>query len=496
MNLTIADLFPVCNDRHCPQYGKHKHPLEHQLDLINSDEKYVYIQGGYGSAKTLAACVLGVLLSLKIPGNRGVVARQSYPKLHDSTQRVFMEVLERTGSDYIGRENRDGWYHRLIFPNGSEVFFRETKNLGRFLGPEYGWWFVDEALEETRETFKKLQGRLRLPAAGLYLRGILASNPPHHTHWLHSVFGEESKSWKAEVEINGVVEATTFRFIKCSTRANPHNPPGYLSDLLSGLAPHEIARLVEGDYGFTPEGAPAYPQFRHGEHIGEPGLIEWAPNLTRSWDFGFNHPAITFHQQYTCLKKYLHWSVLAEYDGHHIEAGPLADGVLAYTKKLFPTVDPLTITDCGDRSGAAASDKGPGPVYQLATPPWNLTIEFRSCPVEPGLRLVRDFLTLPTCECGEPRFQIHRRCRHTINGLAGGYHLRPDKLGKAQKEDPTKDGFYDDFLDSVRYYGENVIRGELVDPSFQAALARTERPWRRDTAYQQAMRKIMREDRG
>ena len=177
-----ADLFPVCADRNCPNQGQHKHLLPHQESFFKSDAKYIYVQGGYGASKTMQACVKGILLALTIPGNRGVVIRETYPKLHDSTQRVFMEALERGKIPWKGRENRDGWYHRIILPNKSEVFFREARNLGRFLGPEYGWFLIDEALEVQKEVFKKLQGRLRLSQALGFHCGMLLRNPPHQNH--------------------------------------------------------------------------------------------------------------------------------------------------------------------------------------------------------------------------------------------------------------------------------------------------------------------------
>src|SRR5712692_8206418 len=183
--MRIENLFPVCAEPQCPQKGKHNHPLAHQLEIINEASKYLYVQGGYGSAKTLGGCAAGILLSLAIPGNRGVVLRESYPKLHDSTQRTFMDTLALAGVKWRGRENRDGWYHRIILPNKSEILFREGRNPGRFLGSEFGWFLIDEALEITKDVFKKLQGRLRLAAARGFHRGMLLSNPPHHNHWLH-----------------------------------------------------------------------------------------------------------------------------------------------------------------------------------------------------------------------------------------------------------------------------------------------------------------------
>lgn len=110
--------------------------LPHQRELIESPERYVAFVGGYGSGKTLAAAILGVLLSVQIPGNVGVIARRSYSKLHDSTLRMFLEVLERVDLGNVQyRDSFRGFPHRIIFPNDSEVWVKETKDIGRWLGP-------------------------------------------------------------------------------------------------------------------------------------------------------------------------------------------------------------------------------------------------------------------------------------------------------------------------------------------------------------------------
>ena len=491
--MRLEDFFPVCADPKCPDRGNHKHPLPHQLALIEDDSKYTYWQAGYGASKSLGGCVLGILLTLKIPGNRGVVIRDSYPKLHDSTQRTFMETLPPRGVKYRGRENRDGWYHRLIFPNKSEVVFREARNLGRFLGAEFGWFLVDEALETPKELFKKLQGRLRLAAARGFHRGVLLSNPPHQNHWLHEVFGEEPRKFSVSVDMGDHEELSTYSFMRASTRDNPHNPPGYLADLLTGLTQAEIARLVEGDYGYVPDGPPVYPVFEHHRHVGVPNLQAETP-LVRAWDFGFRHPAVTFHQFWRCRKGAMHWTILDAMDDRMVEAVPFAEKVIAYTKQAFK-IDPLMIEDVGDRAGAKQSDTGPGPILTLCQAPWNLRFGYKACDVEPGLRMIRDFVRLPECRCGESPFLAHRRCRYVIEGFQGGYHMKREQAGKGLKEEPIKDGFYDDFMDSVRYAAEHYLRQELIDPKLIEALDKTD-PRRmylnrgRDP-WQSAVRKIL-----
>ena len=497
--MTPSDLFPICADKVCPSVGQHKHITPAQREFLDANEKYLYVQGGYGSGKSIIACAKGILLTIAIPGNRGVVIRESYPKLHDSTQRTFMECLERAKIRFKGRENRDGWYHRLIIPvkgGTSEVFFRETKQLGRFLGSEFGWWLVDEALEVEKDIFKKLQGRLRLPAARGFYLGMLSSNPPHVNHWLHEVFGEEPRAFAAEVDIGGTIELSTYRFMQVSTRENPHNPPGYLADLLTGLTQPEIDRLVEGQYGYIPDGPPVYPMFEHHRHVGLPVLPDHTP-LVRGWDFGFRHPAVTFHAFWRCREGEVHWNILDAMDGRMVEAVSLADSVLSYTKAAWPQLDPIMVQDVGDISGSHVSDTGPGPINVLAAEPWNLDFSYKLCDPEPGIRMIRDFLRLPVCKCKQSRFLVHRKTRHIIEAFQGGYHMKRAVAGKMVKEDAVKDGFYDDFMDSGRYAAEHCLRPELIDAKMLDTLDKTDprRMYRhlRGDPWQRAMQKLMQE---
>lgn len=387
---------------------------------------------------------------LGVEGNRGIILRRSYNKLHDSTLRIFMEVLERSGVDYKARENRDGFPHRIILPhNGSEVVFRETKDLGRFLGPEYGFFYIDEASEEPEKTFVDLLGRLRLPEAGAHLKGILTSNPPTHTHWIAKRFGN----------VPGVITLgdSKYQLIRASTRLNPHLPPGYLTDLLQNQSASEIRRIIEGEYGFSPEGLPVYcPPFSHERHVGVPPLVAGSA-LVRSWDFGYRHPAVTWHQGYRCRFGTTHWNVLLELDVEQVEAEQLYRHVIAKQDATFGKISATFIVDVGDAAGAAVSDKGPGAIIRLARPPYLLRFRYRKeTNIDPGLDLVRDFLRTK-CKCGYFGLTIHRRCGNVIDALAGGYHY-PEKQSGDKARKPIKDGYYDDLADTLRYAGTNYMK--------------------------------------
>ena len=455
--MLIETLFPPCDLDLCPQVGTlHHHIYPQQQVVLDCTAKYLAVLGGFGSGKTIAADVKGLLLSLTIPGNRGIIVRRTLTKLHDTTQRIFQECLERASINGIEyREKRDGFAHRIILPNGSEIFFRPSEDIGRFLGPEYGWFLVDEATEEPESTFQLLVGRLRLPAAGQYLCGMFLSNPPPKTHWIHKHFGEAFG-----IQIRG---GSTYQLFRSSTRENPHLPQGYIDDLIQVYGPMEAQRVIEGQYGFASDGNPVYnPPFEHGRHVGDPKYLKHLP-LVRAWDFGFRHPAVTFHQFGRCQHRTVHWIIHASLDElFELEAEHLAEKVKEYTRQIFPEAHPAMVVDCGDRAGANRNDRGPGPIIRLRPRPHNLQIKYKSCNLEPGIELINRRLR-STCTCGAPVVLIHRRATNVIDGFAGGYHFPRLRPGKAPGEKPAKDEFYDDIMDSIRYAAENYLRQALRD---------------------------------
>lgn len=451
--MNVSDLFPPCNRSDCTQRGRHAHILPHQQELLDSTEKFVAEVGGYGSAKTLPACVLGHLLSVSIPGNMGIVMRRSLPKLHDSTERIYLEVLQRSGLTWQAREMRDGWPHRIIYPNGSEVVFRETKDIGRFLGPEYGWFYIDEAQEEPEKTFKDLSGRLRLPRAARHLKGILATNPPSNQHWIAKTFHTPGRIVREVKMPSGETVRTTYRMIRSSTYENPFVNREYVATLLLNHTPAEAKRIIDGQYGFSTDGDPVYPMFDFMKHVGDPAT--YTMTLYRVWDWGFHAPAASWYHIIRCKAGKYHLTQLQELIGQDEESEIFAGRVLKTTAETFPTIPKQLIVDGADAAGAAINEKGPGPIIRLSRPvkDGGLGLSFKYqkfTDIDPGLDEVRKLLRTK-CPCGYYLYTVHRRCQVTIEALAGGYHYPPVKPGKEGKKKPVKDGYYDNIADTVRY---------------------------------------------
>jgi len=331
------------------------------------------------------------------------------------------------------------------------------------LGPEIGWFYIDEAQEEPERTWKDLVGRLRLPRAHKYLRGIISTNPPPKIHWIARKWPKPG-SYTETVKLKGnKTQKLTYRMIQSSTYDNPFLGSDYIAGILQNNSPAEARRIIEGFYGFTQEGKAVYTMFDPVKHVGDMPMRKMT--LYRVWDFGFHCPAVTWHQLFKCKSNSLHCVTLNEYLGQDIEALPFADDVLRETKEfLSDDVPNDMVLDGGDTAGAQHNDRGPGPIILLARPKdqggKNLRFKHKKFPdIDPGLDLVRNCLRT-VCKCGHPLLMIHRRCRTLIEALAGGYHYPKDSLKGAtnKKAKPVKDGYYDNPADTLRYMFELFYR--------------------------------------
>ena len=459
--MKLTDLLP-------PGEDGTKSFLDWQLEAINSDAKVLGLVGGVGSGKTVISSALGVALSIQVPGNSGIVLRETYRELHDSTWAIFLQVLERANIPGIKyHETFSGFPHRVRLPNRSEIIAREWKNKGQYLGPEYGWFLMDEASRGNAQLFRELMTRLRHGPARGYLKAILPTNPPSRKSWYAELFGQ--KPGKKDITDPTTGEVTKYHLIRSSTRQNRHLPSGYLGTLLTGNTDSEIARIIDGHFGFSQEGRPVYPQFGIFRNVRDDCFQKGWP-VIRGWDFGFHHPACTWHQLWRCRLRRLHWSIHHELDATDIEAVEFIPRVLVDTSLCFPFLSRHMFMDAGDTAGAQVSDKGPGPIIRAAGHPWYLRIRHRKCPIEPGLDLIRKYLSFD-CPCGIPGMTVDSSCVDVIEGFQGGYHY-PDSYKGQREELPVKDRHFDDFMDSIRYVGENLVRMEEKGEGFLDELMR------------------------
>lgn len=189
-------------------------PHNYSLDVA------VY-QGGYGSGKTFAGSLLGILLALKFNGIRGLVGAQTYTLVRDTTLQSYFEHLNSMklvdGVDYkwISSEQK------LVFSNGSEILFRHFDEPNKLKSLNLGFVEIEEMSDIPYDTFKMLLARMRQKVSPEWKRFTYRifghTNPEIQQGWIYKTFFTNPPP--------------NYRLICAPTTQNIYLPEGFCEEL-------------------------------------------------------------------------------------------------------------------------------------------------------------------------------------------------------------------------------------------------------------------------
>ena len=178
-------------------------------------------QGGFGSGKTFAGSLLGILLALKFPGVRGLVGAQTYTLVRDTTLQSYFEHLENfgfvDGKDYEWSST----LQKLTFKNGSEILFRHFDEPNKLKSLNLGFVEIEEMSDIPYDTFKMLLGRMRQRVKKIWknftYRIFGHTNPEMHRGWIYKTFIDNN--------------TPNYRLITAPTTQNIYLPEGFCDEL-------------------------------------------------------------------------------------------------------------------------------------------------------------------------------------------------------------------------------------------------------------------------
>lgn len=189
-------------------------PHDYSLDVA------VY-QGGYGSGKTFAGSLLGILLALKFPGIRGLVGAQTYTLVRDTTLQTYFEHLDNFGFTEGKDYDWSSSLQKLTFKNGSEILFRHFDEPNKLKSLNLGFVEIEEMSDIPYDTFKMLLGRMRQKVKKSWkdftYRIFGHTNPETCKGWVYKTF-KENKS-------------PNYRLISAPTTQNIYLPKGFCDEL-------------------------------------------------------------------------------------------------------------------------------------------------------------------------------------------------------------------------------------------------------------------------
>lgn len=189
-------------------------PHSYSLDVA------VY-QGGYGSGKTFAGSLLGILLALKFPGIRGLVGAQTYTLVRDTTLHTYFEHLDNMGFVEGKDYEWSSTLQKLVFHNSSEILFRHFEEPNKLKSLNLGFVEIEEMSDIPYDTFKMLLSRMRQKVRKSWknfkYRIFGHTNPEMQRGWVYKTFIEDPPP--------------NYRLISAPTTQNIYLPEGYCEEL-------------------------------------------------------------------------------------------------------------------------------------------------------------------------------------------------------------------------------------------------------------------------
>ncbi|MDD5245374.1 MAG: DEAD/DEAH box helicase family protein [Syntrophorhabdaceae bacterium] len=458
------------------------------------------IVGPVGSGKTAAATIeVGYRIPMMlwnrygINKTRGIILRNTYPMLIDSTQKTFFEWFPPS---IYGTYNKNEKIYVMQYTTMDakqepvtleiEVLFRSCdspEDVEKFRGYELTWYLIDEADEvhidiknmlkqrigrcpsmkvwysRLKKRFHHLQGLTNLeiqhyleeePERYQMKFGVEISNPPSTESNLYWVFNWQTPVPGPKPERKPLKGHAGFWQPE---RENEENLiPGYYDRMAEAYAyaPDWVARYIKGQPGVRLKGKLVYNNFSRKVHEAVNKLVWNGEILYRGWDNTGLHPGAIIVQSPTARQV----QVMREFWGERENVASFAKRVIAECNKLYPNAEWIEYAD--PAGWAQFSKKGGG----LTS---NSEMMMEECP---GLVLEKseqnfkarvnavDEQMMEMVAGGEPAFMVDPDCVGIINGFLGGYfypRITSSAAGEEiYSENPVKNK-YADLHDALQY---------------------------------------------
>ena len=274
-----------------------KPPLPAQEKFLTSTKPYRFYIGPWGSGKTRILCDAAHYLSLKFPGNRGIIGRLHWKDFERTTQVSFFNTINPSLIDSRRSVPSKGQFYYI---NGSQVYFAHYDDKDQFFSGEVGWFGWDEVCEGESEVWNTLEGRLRweLPLCMLhkdqgecpkvqnenvcagkrpYYTGLGAGNPDGH-NWVWKKAHPDSKE-----------RLTDYDLITPAPFENQQNlPREYYVKLIRNNGEDWVKRFVFGSFDVFE--SQVWKEWNPKIHLVDPFKIPDSWFRTVTLDHGVNAP--------------------------------------------------------------------------------------------------------------------------------------------------------------------------------------------------------------
>ncbi len=469
-----------------------------QRGFIFDPGKFTGFYGGIRNGKTVAGILKALFLSEVYPFNLGVIARQTYRELEDTTAKIALDIIKRRNGGslepgpYIKKYEKDP--DTITLYNDSQIMFRHMANIEAILGMDLGWFYLDQAEFISEEIYDQLEGRLsrwgrlnveQSKVKHEELHGVPWTGPAHKTFGF--ITGNPAPGWvkrryKKQLDANGVpYPPGIYTLYEATTAENEANlGEGYIADLLRSHTQSWVDRYVSGSWDAF-EGQ-VYEDFNRATHVIAPFDLpkHWPRHM--GWDHGTVNPtsvswiAVDEDGNIVLYREYYEVSAVIKTHAEKVlelsEKDPVKRGEDG--KSILVWMDPAT---AGDKDAQGRD------FMELYQELGILGLKANK-KVKAGIQKVASLLRPDAAhafprwhpkfgQMGSPRLFFFSTCHAHIHEHEL-YHYKPRKLGEMLNaiEEPEK--YLDHACDSLRYsimavFG-NAEEIKKPDPSKDAYL--------------------------
>lgn len=203
-------------------------------------------QGGQGSGKTFIGSLLGLILSMKNPGNTGLVCGKEGVLIRDTTLVTYKEHLEAfgwtEGVDWIWHASEN----KMTFPpfGNSCILFRNLQSPEKIKSLNLAWIHVEEMSQITEADFLMLIGRLRQPGVKRY-RLFGTTNPEPSKGWLFKHFVTKAGLQVVDLPTGEQIKIMRRRVL-APTTDNKALPASYIQNMKEAYDENYYRQMVLG----------------------------------------------------------------------------------------------------------------------------------------------------------------------------------------------------------------------------------------------------------
>lgn len=222
------------------------------IELFKSKAKEFLLVGGSRSGKSFIIVFAIILIALKFPGSRHLIARFRFNSVKNSIWNdTLKKVLKICFSGLVVKYNNQDYF--IILPNGSEVWIAgldDKERAEKILGMEFLTIFLNEASQISFDAYSIIKTRLaqRIDSARNML--FIDENPPSKKHWTHKIFIDH-----VDPESNVLLPADRYGWLRMNPIDNLDNISPEYMEILNSMPERKKKRFLRGEFTDNTEGA-------------------------------------------------------------------------------------------------------------------------------------------------------------------------------------------------------------------------------------------------